>query len=52
MSVYTKLHKYILILSVPHATIVSFSCLVEKVPSQEPFSAQILVGVWYDRFFR
>ena len=33
-----------------HTTIVALSCLVEKVPSQELFSAQSLSWVWYDRF--
>ena len=37
-------------LSMLHATIVSLSHLVEKVPLQELFSAQSLVWVWYDRF--
>ena len=40
----------ILTLSMLHVTIVSLSCLVEKVPSKELFSAQSLVQVWYDRF--
>ena len=45
-------HNYLLTLSLPHATIVMLSDLVEKVPLQELFSAQSLARVWYDRFSR
>ena len=39
-------------LSMPHTTIVSLSCLVEKVSLQRLFSSQSLAWVWYDRFSR
>ena len=42
----------LLTLSMLHMTIVLLSHLVEKVPSQELFSAQRLAWVWYDRFSR